>query len=168
MSRRGFTIVELLIVIVVIAILAAITIVSYNGIQSRASDTVIQNDLRTIGNQIMQFAQTSNTESVPVTSGELATIPLKAASGSYGAHYFPSGSPTNGYNLAYCAQSGTNFAIIAGSKSGKIFVFRDGTVKEGGFALRTINGTCSDYGVPSPTYANWFYNNNAWLYFVSV
>lgn len=33
---RGFTIVELLIVIVVIGILAAITIVAYNGIQSRA------------------------------------------------------------------------------------------------------------------------------------
>ena len=34
--ERGFTIVELLIVIVVIGILAAITIVSYNGIQKRA------------------------------------------------------------------------------------------------------------------------------------
>jgi len=33
---RGFTIVELLIVIVVIAILASISIVSYNGIQNRA------------------------------------------------------------------------------------------------------------------------------------
>jgi prepilin-type N-terminal cleavage/methylation domain-containing protein len=36
MRSRGFTIVELLIVIVVIAILAAISIVAYNGIQSRA------------------------------------------------------------------------------------------------------------------------------------
>ena len=35
-TRRGFTIVELLVVIVVIAILAAITVVSYNGIQARA------------------------------------------------------------------------------------------------------------------------------------
>lgn len=35
-NNRGFTIVELLIVIVVIAILAAITIVAYNGIQERA------------------------------------------------------------------------------------------------------------------------------------
>ena len=35
-GQKGFTIVELLIVVVVIAILAAITIVSYNGIQTRA------------------------------------------------------------------------------------------------------------------------------------
>jgi len=38
-DQKGFTIVELLIVIVVIGILAAITIVAFNGIQNRAKDT---------------------------------------------------------------------------------------------------------------------------------
>jgi len=43
----GFTIVELLIVIVVIAILAAITIVSYNGITSQARESVRKSDIAT-------------------------------------------------------------------------------------------------------------------------
>lgn len=38
-KQHGFTIVELLIVIVIIAVLAAITIVAFNGIQQRAENT---------------------------------------------------------------------------------------------------------------------------------
>jgi|TARA_B100001245_G_scaffold236596_1_gene228644 prepilin-type N-terminal cleavage/methylation domain-containing protein len=46
--ERGFTIVELLIVVVVIGILAAITIVAYNGVTSAARDAQIATDLRNI------------------------------------------------------------------------------------------------------------------------
>ena len=52
MRHGGFTIVELLIVIVVIAILAAITIVAYNGIQQRARDSDRQGDIATIAKAI--------------------------------------------------------------------------------------------------------------------
>lgn len=45
-SKSGFTIVELLIVIVVIGILAAISIVAYNGIQNRAKVSSAQTGLR--------------------------------------------------------------------------------------------------------------------------
>ncbi len=47
-KKRGFTIVELLIVIVVIAILTAIVTVSYSGIQKRATASVMQETLRDI------------------------------------------------------------------------------------------------------------------------
>ncbi len=47
---RGFTIVELLVVIVVIGILAAITIVSYTGITNKATIASIQSDLTNASN----------------------------------------------------------------------------------------------------------------------
>lgn len=45
-SRSGFTIVELLIVIVVIAIIATISVVAYSGIQTRARASAIISDLK--------------------------------------------------------------------------------------------------------------------------
>lgn len=54
-NKRGFTIVELLIVIVVIAILAAISIVAYNGIQQRARDSERQSDINVMQKQLELF-----------------------------------------------------------------------------------------------------------------
>lgn len=47
-QSSGFTIVELLIVVVVIGILAAITIVAYNGVQTRSRDSQRDTDLANI------------------------------------------------------------------------------------------------------------------------
>jgi len=62
---NGFTIVELLIVIVVIAILAAITIVAYNGIQSRAKAAAAQSAISQAQKQIMLYAVRNNDEYPP-------------------------------------------------------------------------------------------------------
>ncbi len=54
--RRGFTIVELLIVIVVIAILAAISIVAYNGIQDRARTTAAMSAAKQVSDAVALYA----------------------------------------------------------------------------------------------------------------
>lgn len=61
-TQRGFTIVELLIVIVVIGILAAITIVAYNGVQGRAHTAKINADLALL-NKAIQASRINNSES---------------------------------------------------------------------------------------------------------
>ena len=58
LKQQGFTIVELLIVIVVIGILAAITIVAYNGIQNRGKAASAQ----AAANSLAKRAEIYNTE----------------------------------------------------------------------------------------------------------
>lgn len=53
---KGFTIVELLIVVVVISILAAITIVAFNGVQQRARDAQRVSDLRNIKGAMLRWS----------------------------------------------------------------------------------------------------------------
>lgn len=69
-AGRGFTIVELLIVIVVIAILASISIVAYTGIQGRARDSQRLQDMKTIMKALEVYkVQTGNYPAAVGTTG---------------------------------------------------------------------------------------------------
>lgn len=89
-AQSGFTIVELLIVIVVIGILAAITIVSFNGVSARARVSAAQSDLDN-SNKQLEIARASATtyptaidcSAVPATG----TICLKASNGASYTYY---------------------------------------------------------------------------------
>lgn len=54
-KQQGFTIVELLIVIVVIGILAALVVTTFTGIQQKARDTERQTDIKAIHGQLEAY-----------------------------------------------------------------------------------------------------------------
>ena len=67
-NNKGFTIVELLIVIVVIAILAAITIVAYNGIQERSRASAVSSALSQAAKKLTLY-QVDNPDQYPAAAG---------------------------------------------------------------------------------------------------
>ena len=95
-SKHGFTIVELLIVIVVIAILAAISIVAYTGIQQRARDSHRKSDLAVIA-KALQIYQVDN--------GPMFTA-SGCGSGGNGSGWFNYTYSSPGGNIAECLRSG--------------------------------------------------------------
>lgn len=117
----GFTIVELLIVIVVIGILAAITIVAYNGIQSRAHDAAIRSDFHNIVTKLEMYrvdngfypydpagfpGSSCDQASGDVIQPELASIDMKLSKGSYN-------TSTANTNLLYLASDdGQHYALL--------------------------------------------------------
>lgn len=119
----GFTIVELLIVIVVIAILAAISVVAYTGIQNLASDNAVQSDITNFSKKIMLYY--AEHEVYPAggdTSAPAGVGGLSLARGAY---------ETNGTNnFYYCvgtASGNPAYAIGAISKSGNKFYYSSQT-----------------------------------------
>jgi prepilin-type N-terminal cleavage/methylation domain-containing protein len=88
-KNSGFTIVELLIVIVVIGILAAITIVAYNGVQTRARNAQVTAGVNAYYKAILQYH---------ALNGSYPTL-----SGCLGANY-PS-------DVCWTANGATNYAV---------------------------------------------------------
>jgi len=87
-QNSGFTIVELLIVIVIIAILATLTIVAYNGIQKKAGDSAIRSDISQAAKQLAILEATNgnfpdNTDTLKKSNGTTYQYTYDSATKSY-------------------------------------------------------------------------------------
>ena len=123
-KQKGFTIVELLIVIVVIGILAAITIVAYNGIQNRSRDASVQSDLVNLAKQFGVFYADNGV--YPSTATDLGVLDVRINKSAY---WLDAGSP---YNLVPCVNAtAQEYSIAAIPPSGKrLYITNGGGVQE--------------------------------------
>jgi prepilin-type N-terminal cleavage/methylation domain-containing protein len=154
-KKTGFTIVELLIVIVVIGILAAISMVAYNGVSASANDSAVQSDMAKAARKIQQYKLDNN--DVYPTSAFPSTIQIRITKSAY---------RLGRNNFYYCAsQNGDTFALSAQSVSGNNFQYSSATGSVARAASGIDGGTnCTLAGntVPPTPSSAWFqaYNWN--------
>lgn len=143
--RAGFTIVELLIVVVVIAILAAITIVTFNGIKDRATVASLKSDLNA-ASKMMEMAKVDNADSYP------SAIPVTVKA-----------SPGNVLQLTAVTDSSKQYCLNAYGANNKVASFSSTAGMQdylcpGATVGSTVGGTAptAPRGVNlAPGYATW-------------
>lgn len=153
-NQKGFTIVELLIVIVVIAILAAISIVAYTGIQDRARNSSAQSLASQVAKKAEVYYALNGTypDVYGDFAGESALEGMKVTfgtTGHLGSTYPVTGNFNSVANMLSQFQSG-NRVIYVADDDGYAITYRTGSAA----STTMIKGT-----PPSGTYA-WAYNLN--------
>ena len=108
-KTKGFTLVELLIVIVVIAILAAISIVAYNGVTQKARDDERQSNARNLVNAAASFNASSEDDKWPKHTdlSKYSTIKIPATVISATSTSDPTATDKNHYGYVFCKDGGT-------------------------------------------------------------
>ena len=137
-KHKGFTIVELLIVIVIIGILAAISIVAYNGVQEKARDSIVKSDLsgamKALGMYVAEHGVPPN------NSSALSSVGIQPTKDAY---------MNNRNNFYYCANRNTGaYAIGAVTKDDHVYLATstDGVRRLSAFSLSS-GTTCQATGL---------------------
>jgi len=103
--KQGFTIVELLIVVVVIAILASITIVSYNGVTKSAKNSAIQGILSQAVQKLELAKMNSATDTYPASLSDAGLDLVSSGDTLY----------------TYAPSSDSKLFCLASSRSGRTY-----------------------------------------------
>lgn len=167
-GQSGFSLVELLIIIVIIGILTAIGTTVFAQMNSRAYDASIQNDLSNIAKKIKLYHAEYGV--YPMTA-QLSGLGLKVNKSAYGSP-FDTGSTT--YNLLYCrmpATAPTQFGLVAYSRSGTAYMYTNGgeLTKYTGAKTGSV-AMCAGAGITMSGATNerdWFFDSGSWQSYIA-
>jgi len=85
-KEKGFTLVELIVVVVIIGILVAIAVPVYKHMTTKANRASVEANLRTIDSAIVQY-RAANKGSVPAAQGDISTYLQEWPTGPDGVIY---------------------------------------------------------------------------------
>jgi prepilin-type N-terminal cleavage/methylation domain-containing protein len=123
LRARGFTIVELLIVIVVVGILATLGIVAYNGVTNRARDNAVLSDAEAVATEVTFYGVNND--------------------GEYGSavEWFSEGSPNA--NINFTPSDGNYIDVVASTTAYCIRVFNPASLTYKTLALAATKESSS-------------------------
>lgn len=124
-KKRGFTLLELLVVVGLIAILSTVVVIALNTARGRGGDTSVKTNLRTVANQAGLFFL-DNTNSYLPAGGSTFAIATCPAYNPAGTNMLSRDSViadaiakavNDGGNSSSCYNSATLWAVAVGLKS---------------------------------------------------
>lgn len=117
-AQKGFTIVELLVVIVVIGILAAITMVSYSGVTTKAKSTAAQSNAASVRSVIETYYADNGTNAGNGTWPTTAASVNTYSATSTALAKLPGGITLSGGTEALTTANGTTTITYMGTSTG--------------------------------------------------
>lgn len=137
-KQKGFTIVELLVVIVIIGILAAVVVAAYNGIQDRANNQKTESAVNAYRKALIQYATING--AYPITANACLGEPFytNCYTGSNNVAFNNAIRPYMG-NVGQLPQPSTNqYTYGASTRAGAAFNY---------LAAATLDGSVHPWGI---------------------